>query len=142
MRVMTPLILIIIVTSLTNCGKFKAKGIIDPEFRPYVELFAETYGVYINVDMYFDELEGTIIGRCWKKGEARDIEIDVSWWSNNTDPYDRELLVFHELGHCVLDQGHRDFFLEDGCGGSIMVTIHIGGVCYERHYDYYIEELR
>lgn len=129
---------------VSGCGSgFRAVniGVVDPEFEPYVELFLEHANIpSINVDMYFNDQTGNVIGVCKKRGNDRNIEIDGDWWSTASD-LDREILIFHELGHCVLDQGHRDFQLPDGCGGSVMGTYHIGAYCYDLHYDHYIEEM-
>lgn len=138
--------LIIVGLMLSGCGEgFEAinTGKVDPEFEDYVNKFLEIYEIpVIHVDMYFDEQSGNVIGVCKIRGNDRYIEIDPNWWSWSGD-VDREILIFHELGHCVLDQhGHRDFRLTDGCPGSIMDTYHIGANCYEKHYDYYIEEMR
>lgn len=128
---------------LAGCGRpgFQANTYIDPNFQPMVDKFTEISGITPEVSIYFDDLTGDVIGTCYVRGEVRDIEIDEAWWWN-ASYLDRELVIFHELGHCVLDQmDHRDFKLSNGCSGSIMNTYHIGAYCYEKHYDYYIEEL-
>lgn len=140
------LTLIALSSLLSACGqRFKAKnyGHVDPEFEEYVEKFMEIYNIQVAyIDIYFDEQTGSVIGVCKIRGDERDIEVDPVWWGDAGD-LDREILIFHELGHCALNQhGHRDFNLSDGCAGSIMNTYHIGAYCYEKHYDYYIEELR
>ena len=127
---------------LIGCGHgFRAIGIIDPEFVPYVDKFIEITGVdSIELDMYFNELDDSIIGVCTVEGIAKDVEIDPVWWKA-VGRWDREILIFHELAHCVLGQEHRNLRLTDGCSGSIMNEYHIGAYCYKRHYNYYIQEL-
>ena len=142
---MLRLILLLSVSSMiVGCGQgFRAisPGIVDPEFQPYVDKFMELGNIsHMSVDMYFEDQTGYIIGTCLVRGQERRIEIDPAWWwsANNLD---REIVIFHELGHCVLNQRHRDNLLFDGCSGSVMNTYHIGSYCYGLHYDYYIQEL-
>ena len=142
---MLRLILLLSVSSMiVGCGQgFRAinPGIVDPEFQPYVDKFMELGNITVaGIDMYFSPQSGNVIGMCFVNGSYRDIEIDGVWWSTAGD-LDREILIFHELGHCVLNRGHRNFTLQDGCGGSLMDSYHIGSYCYSKHYDYYIEEL-
>lgn len=144
MRRLTTLVLLSLM--LSGCGKgFKAinHGHVDPEFEQYVDKFLEIYNIpVIYVDLYFNEQTGNVIGVCKIKGNDKNVEIDPEWWYRASD-LDREILIFHELGHCVLGQHeHRDYTLSDGCPGSIMDEYHIGAYCYDKHYDYYIEEMR
>ena len=81
---------------------------IDPDFIPYVNSFIEEgakRGVSIdiaNINMIFSESTMTN-GECGG-GQVR---IKKSVWETQDDCY-REYLVFHELGHCALDRGHRN----------------------------------
>lgn len=62
---------------------------------------------------------------------------DVSDW-------DREILVFHELGHALLGRGHTDRTLPNGLRGSIMVEGRIFGLYSAARADwreYYVDEL-
>lgn len=129
-------------TIVIGCGTgFRPVGYIDPEFRPLVEKFEQLAGVTVDVTMYFNELTGNIIGMCKTYSDGyKEIKIDNIWWNYSSDT-DREILIFHELAHCVLGQKHRDYNLSDGCSGSVMDTYHIGSYCYNKHYDYYIGEL-
>lgn len=47
------------------------------------------------------------------------VTIDLAFWNQFSDSF-KEMIVFHELGHCVLGQGHREGQLEDGRCLSIM----------------------
>lgn len=136
-------LLLSVSSMIVGCGKFRAVniGIVDPEFEPYVEMFLDHANISsINVDMYFNDLTGNVIGVCKTRGSEKKIEIDIMWWSSASE-LDREIVIFHELGHCVLGQGHRNFRLSDGCRGSIMDEYHIGAYCYDKHYDHYIGEM-
>lgn len=48
---------------------------------------------------------------------------------------DREELMFHELGHCILNRGHTN------STASIMYPYHLGGLGYLNYYASYISEL-
>jgi hypothetical protein len=47
------------------------------------------------------------------------ITIDRTFWRNSS-PLQREMVVFHELGHCALLRGHDESILANGTCGSIM----------------------
>lgn len=63
-----------------------------------------------DVPVTFTEFEDNTIGLCHilkRDGEViyRYVEIDQSYWKN-IDIFMKEALLFHELGHCVLERGH------------------------------------
>jgi len=55
----------------------------------------------------------------------------------------KEIIVFHELGHCFLERDHLDDIAEDGFCVSLMRTG--GGVCTDNYFQntrkYYLDEL-
>jgi hypothetical protein len=83
------------------------------------------------------------------------IVIDSTYWDPNdsldnysdvVNPYtnrsarqveaaDREELMFHELGHCILDRPHTN------SRASIMYPYHLGGSNYMNYYSSYVSEL-
>ena len=101
---------------------------VQPELRPFFLAFEEEAterGISINLT----ELGitgnivnlggGGVIGLCRRNdNEPNRIAVDPVAWQNGTDAF-RELVVFHELGHCVLDREHRDE-QENGVCLSIM----------------------
>ena len=48
-----------------------------------------------------------VAGTCRSGSHTREVTVDVNFW-NNSGRLRRELVVFHELGHCVLFQDHRE----------------------------------
>lgn len=101
------------------------------EIQGYIDLFeqeAANRGFNINIDNLRVEFEenlndGTAAGLCNFpiNGEPPYIRLDTtsSNWQNN--PWSREILVFHELGHCILDRRvHRDALLPNGNLASLM----------------------
>lgn len=74
------------------------------------------------------ELEGYItaitrdgvVGQCHSSDEAPNIvEVDEDFWQSASYT-EREYVVFHELGHCVLGRDHLDARTAEGACESIM----------------------
>ena len=58
--------------------------------------------------------------------------------------FDKEIVVFHELGHAILARGHRDDVLPDGTRASIMYSGNIRSLYSEvrqNRRQYYVDEL-
>lgn len=134
-------IIILLTLFMTACGHFYPTGpsIIDPELQPYYDLYIEhkeTYTGFGNsakVNMRFNILPGQYIGRCWKYSNGyRLIEIDRLFWSTASEK-DREVLIFHELGHCDLNRGHVE--------NSIMRPYHLNGYIFSQNETLYLQEL-
>ena len=67
-----------------------------------------------------DIKEQNVIGQCsWNQQHQHSIVLEQDYWRNATD-MQREFLVFHELGHCVIGRGHRDESDTNGNCMSIM----------------------
>lgn len=85
----------------------------------------------------------SVAGTCSTNGHNhRHIVIDQSFW-NSASHLMREMVVFHELGHCVLGRGHREDSFSNGICRSIMRS---GlGDCRDAYIsenrDYFITEL-
>lgn len=69
-----------------------------------------------------------------------DIIVLKSWWDSAGD-LDKEEVMFHEMGHCLLKQQHRDGMTNKGYKLSIMHRIHMGAAYYEPVRKYYLDEL-
>lgn len=87
--------------------------------------------------------EGSVAGTCSTNGhDLRHITIDQNFWDQASHLL-REMVVFHELGHCVLGRGHEESAFSNGICRSIMRS---GlGTCRDAYIpqnrDYFIEEL-
>lgn len=91
--------------------------IVDPEFIPYINQFKRDYYKYLGKTLTFGALKmswslqaGTgYAGTCNRKGENWWIEIMRldGGWGYYTD-CQREELIYHELGHCVLNEPHAE----------------------------------
>lgn len=136
------ILLLSVSTMMIGCAR--TTGTVGEDFKPFVKKFEEIYGITVNMGIFYQDLDGWVIGVCRYGRHSREIAIDPEFWDEASD-IDREIVIFHELGHCALNQfEHRNYYhsLDPQCPGSIMDEYHIGEVCYEKHYDYYIEELR
>lgn len=102
---------------------------VDEALQPYFERFdqeARARGFDFSLEM--EELEADIIGidrdgvlgQCHYSEQAPNIvEVDNAFWASATD-LEKEYVVFHELGHCVLGRNHDDGRNGDGTCSSIM----------------------
>ena len=144
--------------ALCSC---KEKGIryeVDPQLDPYLQLFLQEgkkRGVDIDVEgngllMEFTELDGLTIGLCTYQDPLL-VQIDKDYWSETTQYEDQENLrqnvVFHELGHGLLNRSHDNRYLENFewktimCGGDDVDgrdwSVNFNG--YRK--EYYLDEL-
>lgn len=88
--------------------------------------------------------EGNVVGTCSYGGRTnkRDVIIDESFWNRASYLY-REYVVFHELGHCILERDHLESCFSNRTVASIMRSGN--GSCRDNYTattrDYYVEEL-
>ena len=117
---------------IMSCQKDNGIHVIDARVQPYIDRFlneGELRGVVLDVDAVGLEARietvlfqssGHVLGFC--NNEDKDnhyIVLDAKYWPTATD-LEKELLVFHELGHCLLGRDHDDTTLADGTCLSIM----------------------
>ncbi|MBX2871187.1 MAG: hypothetical protein KTR30_03780 [Saprospiraceae bacterium] len=115
---------------LSACEKEQAEpSKVDEDLQPYFERFdveARARGLDFSLEM--EELEADILGidqdgvlgQCHYSDQAPNIvEVDDQFWARATD-LEKEYVVFHELGHCVLGKDHNDDRNTDGTCSSIM----------------------
>jgi hypothetical protein len=84
-----------------------------PEFNEYVDEFfyqahqrgLSLYPQNLNFSIQFGETDDELGGFCNTKGNA--ITINVEDWERR-DHAEREHVIFHELGHCILNRNHRN----------------------------------
>lgn len=115
--------IILILSSLNGCGKqvFKDdKTYIDEEIRPYFNSFmieAKNRGYNISFKSSLKLSKISYAGFCYSDGS---IDINIDLWPVLSD-IERNWLVYHELGHCLLNLPHIDEDL-NGCPDNIMNT--------------------
>ncbi len=125
---------------------------VDEELWPYFTAFedaAASQGIF--VDLANSGITGTIeeihesgvAGQCsYSSFNPGDVLIDESFW-RQAGYLAREMIVFHELGHCYLRRSHLEDSFATGMCTSIMRS---GSCCCWDGYtsetrSYYIEEL-
>ncbi len=135
--------------ALSACGKKEREQVVDVgDFAPYVQRFEQLsadYGEPVKVTdliMKFGVLANPLErGVCEVAPETTPtVTISPAVW-NRIDEAEREELVFHELGHCVLRRKHVAERDDTGVPVSLMNPIKIDGQLYEMYSRYYLEEL-
>lgn len=167
---MKTILILLSLLFLVSCGlkKVEHKSLnIHPDFQAYVQRWEEISGKKIDnltityASSTIDGLYGVLAycqygeNQVYKKAgtelhvyQIRKIVIDPKDWNDYIKTKeDRELLMFHEMGHCVLGKGHNTKYYtkNNGPNGvsyhSIMYPYHIHGTTYIAHYNYYLTEL-
>jgi len=102
---------------------------VDQALWPFFRNFEnDALGHGITVDLKSSGITGTIqeidqnyvAGVCTHvQGQPRNITIDKTYF-NSHSYYWQELVIYHELGHCVLGRSHRDEADQFGFCKSIM----------------------
>ncbi len=107
------LIFIALSINLYACGK--GPNQIDPAFQALYDQFivdANANGVHIDGDqgmvIKFGDLVDDDAGVCSGAGYGNGIiTVDTGYWPT-MDSNGKETLLYHELGHCVLNEKHSD----------------------------------
>ncbi len=121
--------------TLVACGKnneiqlSKEYQGVDAELWSYFEAFEkEAAERGVTIDLAAAGITGTIetihahgtVGLCnHRLDQPNHIIIDLNFWASASDN-SKEMIIFHELGHCYLERGHRDDKNSDGTCASIM----------------------
>jgi hypothetical protein len=140
---------------------FTASSAVHAQVDQYVKGFIDT-GAVVGKDIVkmlktgaklkiqigsLDQYGAGVIGLCETAGGSRTVTLDPDFFNQSQDPVQNQLLVSHELGHCVLFRPHTSSVgvLPDGSGHShelsIMYPIIIGSQQYDFHKPYYDDEL-
>lgn len=99
---------------------------IDDDFHTYVQRFEKIWGHQAtSLSMFFVEAypemkDKDVIGLCRWTTYPRTISVLAPWWRHKTDDTYRELLIFHELGHCLLGLDHDETLDDNDVPTSIM----------------------
>lgn len=106
-----------------GCGEDEPEPAIDDALLIYVENFIfeanereylNSQGNPLNIDslgieiMFTNISNPAVIGRCQRdeNGNSESITIDPVYWKTSTE-LEKEYIMFHELGHCVLSRDHN-----------------------------------
>lgn len=130
---------------LASCAGFVPNKT-DPVFIQYIERFENDTQRTVTVPITFMSNK-EYAGWCKTYSNGyRLIEIDHEYWQNSDD-LAKEQLIYHELGHCVLNRGHSNTLVPHPEYGynipnSIMYFRAFGGSLFYGDYrSHYIEEL-
>lgn len=137
--------------ALTSCGNIYGSHI-NTDLQTYVNRFlqvAQEQGYNVSLDnliVDYERLSGNVIGVCYLGGVPK-VGISESYWKRlAVSNSDREQLMFHELGHCLLGRGHLDIMItsvdtRDPVPESIMRYMHFSADVYNKNWIYYMKEL-
>ena len=148
---------ILIALSLTACAiddndLGNGENLIDTELQAFVDDFeaeALSRGYAIDIDALgvrvelADISQNNVAGACYhNRDDPGRIEIDALFYNRMTN-LQREFVVFHELGHCVLGRDHSEAEFAIGTCQSLMASG--TGTCRENYSNRtrtnYIDEL-
>jgi hypothetical protein len=85
-------------------------------------------------------VSSSTIGLCEFSGSLRRVTLDSAFWNSSSETY-REILMHHELGHCVLERYHTSTRLSSGQYASIMTPYILNSSVYAANKPYYVQEL-
>lgn len=135
--------------SIAACGQpesLKKQSYIEPEFEYFVDLFELEQKVNVDIEIKFAKLELPAVGMCYyyqyENGsrEFVNIEIDPDYWQITSETK-KEVLLFHELGHCVLGRDHDEQRVYYTVPKSIMYP-YLFDFAFQKYRSYYVEELK
>jgi hypothetical protein len=120
------------------------------ELTLYAQFFDAMYGTEseFTIELSFEETRTEshpkAIGWCFINSK-RKITINPEFWANARE-FEKEALMFHELGHCALNRPHTDAKMYDPqfgeLPGSLMAPFIINNeAAYVKYRDYYLNEL-
>jgi len=114
---------------------------------PYETRFrttGQTYGANFGnrtVTFGFRSFFGSTVGMCSFSSSGRNhVDFSTSAWSRGSDTF-KEMLSFHELGHCLLGRGHKNTTHSSGRPESIMNSWLFNEKTYLANRDAYLKEL-
>lgn len=115
--------------TIWSCSKEHQPKIIETELQEYVDAFvAEAASFDVQLDLsgidlgaYIQNIEDNgILGQCISYSDgSKEVIINERNW-DRMDILEKEYVVFHELGHCVLNRSHDNSKNSNGICRSIM----------------------
>jgi len=92
---------------------------------------------------FADIANAGVAGQCsWHSSQPNLVTIDTPFW-NTASKTLREWVMYHELGHCILNRGHNESTNQNGLCISIMAsgTGSCQSVYNATNKEYYLDEL-
>lgn len=134
------IILLAIVIILMSCGQ-KTQFQINGFENYYSSFVANTNHSSNNLIIQFGDLWAqNYMGLCTIGGQTPIVTIDKTFWYSVSED-DRQEIIDHELGHCILGRVHKDDLLSNGIPSSIMHTTHFDPNIIKLNKVYYYKEL-
>lgn len=135
---MVTLRMLLLLCLVSACGRPIPLGVL-----PHVLDFEKDMAVHVNTLIIFVPASEMpipdAIGVCYPSEDK--ILIDADYWHDHNEAATQ--IVYHELGHCTLKQGHREErYAEDGCAKSIMASRLNSVPCFTKHRAEMIDEMR
>lgn len=143
------IMLLLIVGCATTGVKQNTYPNVAPELKPYIVRFNQYYKQYRHSSLENDIVVKltTIPQSKTAQGVYYRIEdytiISSDYW-DRLSPFQKEIVVFHELGHHVLKRGHdwtKNNILKNKCSRSMMYYQGVSDNCYSKRRKYYLDEL-
>lgn len=141
---------------VTGCGKSLSdfmfvntspkKAQTNPIFNEFVNSFQAEFNKRVSVPIVLKAIDKQNAGVCLVYSNGyREIQINSLYWDSYSHEQ-REQLIYHELGHCVLNKDHNNGHLpESSCPMSIMRSFMFNSYeineCYLPEHNHYMEEL-
>lgn len=131
----TTAFILLLLFLLFGCSSQQKKYEIDPKLQPYVTQFEKISNRKIdNLIVKFSFLSKETIAQCRNRFTPV-IEVNSRFVKEISNPAEIELIMFHELGHCILLRDHSNSM------DSIMYPHLINVNDYLSNYKLYISEL-
>lgn len=118
----------------------------DAIFIPYIQEFESYAGINTSsVPIGFDDLPNNWAGVCYRSRSGgvtlhAYIKIDRVKWSRTSD-LQKYNLIFHELGHCVLNRKHVHTEAPRFCPASFMHDTVMSDYCLRENWQVYMTEM-
>lgn len=133
------LLLVPLMSLLMSCSSLETSTVKnDPYIAPMVAEFNRLYHTNFNPEfvMFVNKLNNDAVGYA----PPNTVYLLESYWDEQ-DKYGKEALLFHELGHAVLNREHDDAMNGPlGCPKSLMHS-ELHNKCYRILRAYYLKEL-
>lgn len=119
---------------LSSCGR---TPYIEPELIKYLNRFEKEINYSTeNIAVVFTNLDAPTIGVCTLNDFSFNfIQLDRRFWESS-DEYEREQLIYHELGHCAMFLEHNDTevtYNSVKIPGSIMNSTFFGDMLFYKN---------
>jgi len=118
---------LVVLFGMTNCTKdTEFQYFVQSELQPFFDKFyaeGTARGKVLDMESVSGVLgdlpAANVLGRCEQSTSHGTVTIDQVFW-DKASYYEKEYVVFHELGHCVLDRRHLEDQRADGSCVSMM----------------------